>query len=162
MVWDENSIIMDGYQYKEMLNSVLFDSIKRYVEYPDVGTKPFVNGEGFNWSIDFFGPLVIPEKGMRIQLNYENYIKYDLAIKMGEGFDIRFENGRVLINGIPEEYYEFRNNYYFMMGDNRYYSKDSRFVGMIPESMIIGCTKRILFSTHNGTFQWSRLYKKLN
>jgi len=162
MLRDENSMIMDEYQYKEMLNSGLFDSIKKYVEYPDAGNKTFINGDGVNWSMDFFGPVVIPEKGMKIQLNHENYIKYELAIRMGEVHDIKFEDGKVLIDNKPEKYYEFSNNYYFMMGDNRYYSKDSRFVGMIPESMVIGCTKRILFSTHDGKFQWSRLLKKLD
>ena len=58
-------------------------------------------------------------------------------------------------------YYIFKNNYYFMMGDNRYDSRDSRYVGMIPENRIIGRTKRILFSTHNNIFQWNRLFKRL-
>ncbi len=158
---NEYSIILDNQQFHRLEAYPAIDSIKEYLANYGGIYRSFVRGEDLKWSIDCFGPLVIPKKGMKIALNYQNYLKYMKAIQQGERIDIEYENGAVVINGKIEEHYIFKNNYYFMMGDNRYDSRDSRYVGMIPENRIIGRTKRILFSTHNNIFQWNRLFKRL-
>ena len=86
---------------------------------------------------------------------------YKELFQYGEKTYIEEMDNRYLINGIIQTDYIFQNNYYFLMGDNRYQSKDSRFYGLINEEMIIGKTERVLFSTYNNTFQWNRLLKKI-
>jgi len=152
---------IDKNQFKEINNSSYLDSLKRYIECYNIVRRPFVKSENLKWSIDFFGPMKIPKKSMKIKLTYENYIKYSMAIRKSEGKEIKYNNGNITINGKPKDYYIFENDYYFMMGDNRYDSKDSRYIGLIPEEMIIGRTRRILFSYHKEKFKWYRIFRKL-
>ncbi len=92
----------------------------------------------YKWSVDFFGPLLIPAKGMTIKINTENIALYARAIRNYEGNTLEIKHGKILINGNTVDQYTFKQNYYFMMGDNRHNSEDSRFWGLVPEDHIVG------------------------
>jgi signal peptidase I len=105
--------------------------------------------------------LVIPAKGMTIQLNEENYILYREVINHFEKTSIAEHDGEILINGKVTASYTFKNNYYFMLGDNRHNSRDSRYWGFVPEKNIIGKASMIIFSNGDDGFRWKRFFKMI-
>ncbi|MRX70073.1 signal peptidase I [Flavobacterium resistens] len=113
------------------------------------------------WTLDDMGPIVIPKKGMKVQLNPDSYLLYEKMINMFEKSKITEKNGAYFIDGKSAKTYRFKQNYYFMMGDNRKGTHDSRLWGFLPESNIIGKVQCILFSNKNEEFQWNRLFKML-
>ena len=98
------------------------------------------------WNDFSFGPLYIPQKGESIPLNGKNLHLYREIIKEHEGQQVKQNKGKVMIDGKRQRYYRFTRNYYFMLGDNRCHSSDSRSWGFVPESHIIGKAEFILFS----------------
>lgn len=138
----EISIAYDQYR---LLNSQDFvDSLKVKNVLPDSVPKSFPWNKKYLWTTENFGPLVIPQKNMKISLNANNIALYQKLIR-------RFDCGEECFQDIKNEIelndsieYTFRLNYYFMMGDNRFNSSDSRFWGFLPESHIIGNVVLIL------------------
>ena len=113
------------------------------------------------WTIDNYGPILIPFKGMEINLNNSNYAIYKRTINQLEGHKLIKSEGGFYLDGVAINKYTFRNNYYFMMGDNRNNSNDSRYWSLVPGQNIVGKASFVLFSNDWNGFKWSRLFKKI-
>ena len=109
------------------------------------------------WSVDNYGPLLIPGRGLSIELNEDNLIRYQRCIEVYEGNKLEKKDGKIYINGQPATRYTFKMNYHFMMGDNRHNSLDSRYWGFVPEDHVVGKASLIWFSWENGP-RWKRLF----
>lgn len=112
------------------------------------------------WTIDYFGPIWIPAKGATLTLTTANYSLYERAIRVYEGNKLEQKNGQFFINDKATNQYTFKMNYYWMMGDNRHGSQDSRFWGFVPEDHIVGEASIIWMSLNNG-IRWNRLFKAI-
>lgn len=137
------------------------DSINKNIDVYGVSQEKLLKTPTSQWTLDDMGPIVIPKKGMEIQLNPENFMVYEKVIHMLEKSIITEKEGTYFINGKRATTYKFKLNYYFMMGDNRKGTSDSRCWGFLPETNIIGKVQCILFSKKYGEFQWDRLFKML-
>ncbi len=139
-------------------------SIAEVVRYNDKqgSINVFPNDEAYNWTSDNFGPLWIPAKGATVALNAENLPLYRRIIEQYEGHTLAVgEGGEISIDGVPTTEYTFAMNYYWMMGDNRHNSADSRFWGFVPEDHIVGKASFIALSVGENGIRWERLFKKI-
>ena len=131
----------------------------------EVGADPEVfpfNGNG--WSRDEFGPLWIPSKGATVELTAENLPLYERIIRDYEHNTLEVTDGAVIINGEQAKEYTFKQDYYFMMGDNRHNSLDSRYWGFVPEDHVVGTPAIIWLSTDGSrkfpdNIRWKRFFK---
>jgi signal peptidase I len=112
----------------------------------------------YKWSTDNYGPIWIPKKGSKLVLTPENYSIYERAIRVYEHNDFYLKDGRFFLNGKETTDYTFKMDYYFMMGDNRHQSQDSRFWGFVPEDRIVGKAWMIWFSWDGGP-RWKRFFR---
>ena len=119
----------------------------------------FGNDTTKRWNRDNYGSIYIPKVGDKIKITTENHALYDKAIKVYENNPTyKFENDQAFIDGKPIDEYEFKMNYYFMMGDNRHHSLDSRYWGFVPEDHIVGKPVFVWLSTESkGSWsEWIR------
>ena len=110
------------------------------------------------WSTDNYGPIWIPKKGATIKLTPQNYPIYERPIRVYEKNNFQMRDGKFYLNGNEVTTYTFKMNYYWMMGDNRHNSLDSRYWGFVPEDHVVGKASLIWFSYENGP-RWNRLFR---
>ena len=127
----------------------------------DSGTEFFPNCTAYNWTQDNFGQLWIPSKGATIELTTENLPLYRRIIEKYEGHKLEVADNQIIIDGTPTDSYTFAMDYYWMMGDNRHNSADSRFWGFVPEDHIVGKASFIVLSMGENGIRWNRLFKKI-
>jgi len=134
------------------------DSVVRYISrekelkiFPQ--TKP-------DWNVDNMGPITIPQEGKTVQLNRETLPFYKLIIADYEHNDLKVTGDEIRINGQVATSYTFKQNYYWMMGDNRHNSLDSRYFGFVPEDHIVGKPVFIWMSydSETGSIRWDRMF----
>jgi signal peptidase I len=112
-----------------------------------------------SWSLDYFGTLIIPKKGVTVLLNKNNIYYYKQIIEKYEGNTLSMnDDAQFFINGKTAHTYTFKMNYYFVLDDNRDNGKDSRYWGFLPENHIIGTAKFVLFNIGNAK---KRFLKKI-
>jgi len=123
-------------------------------------TPYFPNDSQYDWNIDNFGPMTIPKKGVTVELNTKTLPLYRRIIKNYEGNDLRVSGEVISINGEEVSSYTFKMDYYWMMGDNRHNSQDSRFWGFVPEDHIVGKAVFVWLSYDSqlGEIRWDRLF----
>ncbi len=116
-----------------------------------------------NWNIRDFGPLYVPAAGTAIPLTPKNVVLYGRQMVYETDAVIRTEGSSVYVNDTLKTHYTFRRNWYFMAGDNVMNSQDSRYIGMIPETYVIGKASVILSSKdrYTGKRRWNRFLKRI-
>ncbi|HOS90451.1 MAG: signal peptidase I [Prolixibacteraceae bacterium] len=121
----------------------------------------------FPWNVDNFGPLKVPAKGATIRLSKENLPLYRRIIDLYENNDLELKDSLILINGEPADSYTFKMDYYWMMGDNRHNSADSRYWGFVPEDHVVGKASFIWLSLDKdkkflSKIRFKRLFKSIH
>ena len=122
----------------------------------------------YHWNVDNFGPIYLPKRGTTVPLNDSIYPQYDRAIRVYENNSVERKNGKFFVNGAEATSYTFKMDYYWLMGDNRHNSQDSRYWGFVPEDHIVGKAWFIWMSLDNNAtsvfdkIRWGRLFTSIH
>ncbi len=157
------------------LSGDILERIKRLPYVEDI--SPVITMKGYkekqlfphnenDWNVDNYGPILIPQKGMTVELNEENIELYKRIITAFEKNSLEEINGEYYINNNPATTYTFQMDYYWMMGDNRHNSADSRFWGFVPEDHVVGKASFVWLSLNKDQsgikkVRWNKLFRKI-
>ncbi len=144
----------------EKLKALPFVTAVNIFEQPDPPSELFPHVASLGWTRDNYGPIDIPAAGKTVALNSSTLPFYQRLITVYEGHDLQVAAGGITIDGQPASTYTFQYNYYWMMGDNRHNSQDSRFWGFVPETHIVGKASLIWFSWEGGP-RWNRIFRRI-
>jgi signal peptidase I len=147
------------------IDALKFVQSKERALYPTDYSDPaiFPSDPKFSWNLDNFGPIWIPKKGVTINLTLNNLPLYKRIIAVYEENDLKVKDGTIFINGVPASTYTFKMDYFWMMGDNRNNSADSRYWGFVPEDHVVGKASFVWLSLDkNKSFlskiRWDRFF----
>lgn len=170
----EGGQISDNNDYSFTLTQALVDTLKSktFVGLVEKNNEKvgmwdefvFPYNANYKWNVDNYGSIKIPAEGDTVKLDTLNLCFYERIISVYEGNTFELKGDSILINGVATTSYVIKQNYYFMMGDNRHNSQDSRHWGFVPEDHIIGKATRILYSNDkvNKTgIRWGRIFKSI-
>ena len=144
----------------EVNNDTIAESFDPQAIFPNSPLTPFNS-----WTRDNFGPVHIPAKGETVTLTPQNIALYKRVIQNYEGNTLQVVDGKAIINGSPADSYTFKQGYYWMMGDNRHQSADSRYWGFVPEDHIVGkpvftwLSKEDPNYQETGELRWGRMFR---
>ena len=161
-----------GYYYILPLTETMLKEIKNHqfiksIELEEDARSVFPYSKYFQWTRDNYGPLWIPKAGVTVDLTLENILLYERIITSYEGNSLFVKDSTIFINGEPVDKYTFKMDYYFMMGDNRHKSADSRYWGFVPEDHIVGRPILVWLSLDAdkkfpANIRWKRFFKMVN
>ena len=166
----EKIISMTNSDFEKLESKKTFDSIYRiFKTTKSYNTSFFPNDIKYDWNEDNFGPIIIPQKGQEIELNKQTLPLYKKIIRDYEKNKLELINDKILINDVESNSYRFKMDYYWMMGDNRYNSEDSRAWGYVPENHIVGRPIFIWMSIDgindgicNWKIRWDRVFTTIH
>jgi signal peptidase I len=129
--------------------------------------EEFPHDPHLRWNVDNYGPIIIPKKGWTVTLDSLTFPVYRRAIQVYENNKLEIDGNDIVINGKKSKTYTFKQNYYWMMGDNRHNSEDSRFWGFVPENHIVGKALFIWMSSDSSgrgfnSIRWNRVFKGIH